>query len=172
MGHAAGVTTMPDKPLFRIAPVRTADDLAQTIALFRIYADSLGLDLSYQNFDEEMASMPGKYAPPTGALLLARDGNGRPVGCVGLRRIEPDGCCEMKRLYVAPEGRGGGLGKRLVDAMITEAVRMGYREMRLDTLPSMTAAIALYRSAGFEDTAPYYETPVAGTIFMRRALAE
>jgi ribosomal protein S18 acetylase RimI-like enzyme len=163
---------MPDRPSFYITPVRTADDLAATTALFRTYASSLGLDLSYQNFDEEFESMPGKYAPPNGALLLARDDNGKPVGCVGLRPIEPDGCCEMKRLYVAPEGRGSGLGKQLVDTMIAEARRIGYREMVLDTLPSMTAAIALYRSAGFEDTAPYYETPVAGTIFMRRALAQ
>jgi ribosomal protein S18 acetylase RimI-like enzyme len=161
---------MRDKPLFRIVPVRTADDLDATIALFRTYASSLGIDLSYQRFDEEMAAMPGKYAPPKGALLLAHDADGHPVGCVGLRPIAPDGCCEMKRLYVAPEGRGAGLGRRLIDAVITEAKLIGYREMRLDTLPSMTTAIVLYREAGFEDTKPYYETPVAGTIFMRRIL--
>ena len=172
MGRPAGVTTMGGKPLFSIAPIRTGGDLAATIALFRAYADSLGIDLSYQNFDEEMAAMPGKYAPPKGALLLARDNNGKAVGCVALRPIAPDGCCEMKRLYVAPEGRGGGLGKRLIGGVIAEARRIGYFEMRLDTLPSMTAAIALYRSAGFEDIAPYYETPVAGTIFMRRRLAD
>jgi ribosomal protein S18 acetylase RimI-like enzyme len=117
-----------------------------------------------------MIAMPGKYSPPAGALLLARSADGRPLGCVGLRPIEPAGCCEMKRLYVAPEGRGLGLGKELVDAVIREATRIGYREMKLDTLPSMTAAIALYRKMGFELTEPYYETPIAGTAFMRRSL--
>jgi ribosomal protein S18 acetylase RimI-like enzyme len=87
--------------------------------------------------------MPGKYAPPAGELLLARYSNGPPVGCVGLRPIEPQGCCEMKRLYVSPETRGFGLGERLVDAVVKEAARIGYREMRLDTLPSRTGAIAL-----------------------------
>jgi ribosomal protein S18 acetylase RimI-like enzyme len=154
----------------RIAPVRTADDLAATIALFRAYAASLDVDLSYQNFEEEMAAMPGKYAPPAGELLLARDAAGVVIGCVGLRPIEPDGCCEMKRLYVAPEGRGSGLGQALVDTLVEVAERIGYREMRLDTLPSMAGAQALYRKLGFEVMAPYYETPVAGTLFMRRAL--
>lgn len=117
-----------------------------------------------------MAAMPGKYAPPSGALLLARDSSGIPVGCVGLRPIEPRGCCEMKRLYVAPQGRGFGLGEKLVGAVIEEAKRIGYREMRLDTLPSMTVAIALYTKLGFEPIAPYYETPVVGTHFMRLPL--
>jgi ribosomal protein S18 acetylase RimI-like enzyme len=139
--------------------------------LFRVYASSLDVDLSYQNFEAEMAAMPGKYAPPAGELLLARDSNGTPVGCIGLRPIEPDGCCEMKRLYVSPDGRGSGIGKRLVEAIVREAERIGYREMRLDTLPSMAEAIALYRKSGFEPMEPYYDTPVIGTIFMRRALA-
>lgn len=117
-----------------------------------------------------MAAMPGKYAPPAGALLLARDSNGTPVGCVGLRPIEPRGCCEMKRLYVAPQGRGFGLGEKLVRAVIEEAKRIHYREMRLDTLPAMTGAIALYTKLGFEPIAPYYETPVVGTHFMRLPL--
>ncbi len=154
-----------------ISPVRTADDLAATIELFRAYAASLDVDLAYQGFEAEMAAMPGKYAPPTGELLLARDAAGRPIGCVGLRPIEPAGCCEMKRLYVSPEGRGSGLGKALVEALVEVAERIGYREMRLDTLPSMAGAQALYRKLGFEVMQPYYETPVAGTIFMRRALA-
>jgi ribosomal protein S18 acetylase RimI-like enzyme len=93
------------------------------------------------------------------------------LGCVGLRPIAPDGCCEMKRLYVSPRARGLGLGKALVDAVIAEATRIGHREMRLDTLPTMGEAIALYRKAGFQPIDPYYETPVAGTIFMARALA-
>jgi GNAT superfamily N-acetyltransferase len=153
-----------------IAPVRTADDLAATIRLFRAYASSLDVDLSYQNFEEEMAAMPGKYAPPGGELLLARDAASDAIGCVGLRPIEPDGCCEMKRLYVAPEDRGCGLGKALVDVLVEVAERIGYQEMRLDTLPSMAGAQALYRKLGFEVITPYYETPVAGTVFMRRVL--
>ncbi len=117
-----------------------------------------------------MAAMPGKYAPPAGALLLARAADNQAVGCVCLRPIEPEGCCEMKRLYVAPAGRGAGLGKTLVEAVIDEARRIGYREMKLDTLPSMASAKVLYRRLGFEPTEAYYETPVVGTAFMRRAL--
>ena len=163
---------MNEQPSFRIAPVRTANDLASTVKLFRAYSASLDIDLSYQGFDAEMEAMPGKYAPPAGELLLARDSNGTPVGCVGLRPIAPYGCCEMKRLYVPPEVRGFGLGEKLVDAVVKEAERIGYREMRLDTLPAMAGAIALYRKLGFEPIEPYYNTPVIGTIFMRRSLIE
>jgi ribosomal protein S18 acetylase RimI-like enzyme len=152
--------------------VRPANDLASAVKLFRAYASSLDIDLSYQDFEAEMEAMPGKYAPPAGELLLARYPNGTPVGCVGLRPIEPQGCCEMKRLYVSPKGRGFGLGERLVDAVVKAAERIGYREMRLDTLPSMAGAIALYRKLGFEPIEPYYDTPVIGTIFMRRFLIE
>jgi ribosomal protein S18 acetylase RimI-like enzyme len=153
-----------------ITPVRTADDLASVIKLFRAYAASLEVDLTYQNFDAEMAAMPGKYAPPKGELLLARAPSGASIGCVGLRPLDVLGCCEMKRLYVSSEGRGTGLGRRLVEAVIGEAERIGYSEMRLDTLPSMVDAIALYRKLGFKPMEPYYETPVAGTIFLRRSL--
>ena len=161
---------MSETAAFSIATVSTPDDLAAVTALFRGYAASLNVDLSYQDFDAELAAMPGKYAPPEGELLLARTAAGHPVGCVGLRRIEPDGCCEMKRLYVVPQARRSGLGKRLVDAVVHAAERIGYREMRLDTLSSMAGAIALYRNCGFEPIAPYYDTPVAGTIFLRRTL--
>ena len=161
---------MNEQPSFRIAPVRTATDLASTLRLFKDYASSLEIDLSYQGFEAEMEAMPGKYAPPAGELLLARDSNNTAVGCVGLRPIEPHGCCEMKRLYVSLEVRGFGLGERLVDAVVKEAERIGYREMRLDTLPSMAGAIALYLKLGFEPVEPYYDTPVTGTIFMRRSL--
>jgi ribosomal protein S18 acetylase RimI-like enzyme len=153
-----------------ILPARTADDLAAATRLFRAYAASLDVDLSFQNFEAEVTGLPGKYAPLAGALLLARPADGAAVGCVGLRPIEPAGCCEMKRLYVAPQARGFGLGERLVDAVLREAERLGYAEMRLDTLPSMAAAVALYRRAGFEPMAPYYYNPVAGTLFMRRPL--
>jgi GNAT superfamily N-acetyltransferase len=162
---------MRERRCFSIAPVRIPDDLAAVVRLFRAYASSLDIDLSYQDFEAEMQAMPGKYAPPAGELLLARSSDGTPVGCVGLRPIEPRGCCEMKRLYVAPEGRGAGLGERLVAAVVREAERIGYREMRLDTLPSMSGAMALYRKLGFVPMEPYYDTPVIGTIFMRRSLA-
>jgi ribosomal protein S18 acetylase RimI-like enzyme len=163
---------MKERPDFHIARVRTANDLASTVRLFRAYASSLDIDLSYQGFEAEMEAMPVKYAPPAGALLLGRDSNGTPVGCVGLRPIEPPGHCEMKRLYVSPVVRGFRLGERLVDAVVKEAERIGYREMRLDTLPAMAGAIALYRKLGFEPIEPYYDTPVVGTIFMRRFLIE
>ena len=158
------------KPPFQITPVRTAVDLEATITLFRAYAASLDVDLAYQDFEGEMAAMPGKYAPPAGELLLARDASGRAVGCVGLRSLDALGCCEIKRLYVCPEGRGSGLGRRLVAVLIEVAERIGYREMRLDTLPSMAEARGLYRRLGFDVIEPYYDTPVAGTLFMRRRL--
>jgi ribosomal protein S18 acetylase RimI-like enzyme len=161
---------MHEQARFQITLVRTAEDLAAIVALFRVYATSLDVDLSYQNFELEMASMPGKYAPPGGELLLARNAQGKPIGCVGLRPIETDGCCEMKRLYVSPEVRGIGLGKDLVDALVNVAKRIGYVEMRLDTLPSMASAQAVYRKLGFEVIEPYNDTPVSGTLFMRRIL--
>jgi ribosomal protein S18 acetylase RimI-like enzyme len=162
---------MNDQVGIQIAPVRTRDDLAATVKLFRIYAASLDVDLSYKYFEAEMETMPGQYAPPAGELLLARDAASNPAGCVGLRPIDPHGCCEMKRLFVSPERRGTGLGSSLVHAAIEVAARIGYREVRLDTLPSMAGAQSLYRRLGFEVMEPYYDTPVLGTVFMRRSLA-
>jgi ribosomal protein S18 acetylase RimI-like enzyme len=155
---------------FRIEAVRNTRDLGAAIALFRAYANSLDIDLGYQDFEGEMASMPGKYAPPGGELLLARNRDGEAIGCVGLRPITPDGCCEMKRLYVTPQGRGSGLGEKLVADIVRIAEERGYREMRLDTLPTMASAIALYRRFGFTPMDAYYDTPIAGTLFMRRVL--
>lgn len=149
-----------------IERVRTADDLAAATALFREYEASLDTDLCFQGFEAELAGLPGDYAPPTGELFIARDGAGAPIGCVALRPVEPKGTCEMKRLYVAPAGRGSGLGKALMEEVIREARNIGYREMRLDTLPSMTVAQAMYRAAGFRPIEPYYETPVGGTVFL------
>jgi len=134
------------------------------------YASSLEVDLGYQGFATELANLPGKYAPPAGELLLACDSYGESLGCVGLRPIKPDRCCEIKRLYVLPRARGFGLGSALIDAIIGEAARIGYMEMRLDTLPGMADAISLYRKAGFEPIAPYYETPITGTLFLARSL--
>lgn len=153
-----------------VSPVSTPEDLKAAVLLFEAYALSLGIDLTFQDFSTEMASMPGKYAPPTGALFLARGAHGEPLGCIGLRPLAPDGVCEMKRLYVSPAGRGLGVGKDLVGAVTQEARRLGYRQMRLDTLPSMASAISLYKKAGFEEIAPYYDTPLAGTKFLELRL--
>lgn len=150
----------------RIAPATTAAEIESVRGLFRTYADGLGIDLGYQGFAEELAGLPGAYGPPGGALLLARDAAGAPVGCVALRPIDPPGCCEMKRLFLLPAARGTGLGRALAQAAMEEARRRGYREMRLDSLPFMAAAVALYRALGFREIAPYYPTPVEGTVFM------
>ena len=151
---------------FRIGRATSAEQIAVVATLFRAYADSLPVDLSYQGFDAELAGLPGLYAPPAGALLLALAADGTPIGCVGLRPQDAAGCCEMKRLYVAPSGRGSGAGRALVHALIVEARHIGYREIRLDTLPFMAPAIALYEAIGFRPIVPYYETPVAGTRFL------
>jgi ribosomal protein S18 acetylase RimI-like enzyme len=144
---------------FVIAPAVTPDDLVAAADLFRDYSDFLKVDLGFQDFETELATLPGKYAPPGGVLLLARDAAGSAVGCVALRPLD-DAYCEMKRLYVAPPARGTGLGKALMEAIVAEGRRRGYRAIRLDTLPEMTVAQAMYRAAGFESIAPYYETPV------------
>jgi len=157
-------------PAFTIGPVRGDVDLDAARALFRAYAASLPIDLAYQGFATELAALPGAYAAPSGALLLARGPSGSAIGCVGLRPLAEPAVCEMKRLYVAPAARGLGLGRALMDAVVAEAGRLGYREIRLDTLPTMTAAIAMYRAAGFEPVAPYYDTAPAGTIFLGRAI--
>ncbi|WP_338425465.1 GNAT family N-acetyltransferase [Sphingopyxis kveilinensis] len=145
-------------------------DVAVVASLFRAYAASLDVDLAYQDFEAELAGLPGHYAAPRGLLLLARDDDGVPLGCVACRPLGAD-ICEMKRLFVAPAGRGRGLGRLLVRRLFAEAQALGYREMRLDTLASMNAAQALYRAEGFEPTTPYYDTPVAGTVFLSRPLA-
>jgi ribosomal protein S18 acetylase RimI-like enzyme len=155
---------------FTIAMAQPGVDLDDARALFRAYAASLPIDLAYQGFATELATLPGAYAAPSGALLLARDRTGAPIGCAALRPLAEPGCCEMKRLYVAPAARGLGLGRALMEAIVGEAARLGYREVRLDTLPTMTAAIAMYRAAGFAPVAPYYDTAPAGTIFLGRAI--
>jgi ribosomal protein S18 acetylase RimI-like enzyme len=158
------------KAQFHILPAITSTDLAAAAALFRAYAASLPIDLGYQDFEAELAALPGKYAPPSGALLLARGAGGEALGCVALRPLGESGICEMKRLYVGPAARGLGLGKALAEAILNEAVRLGYTEIRLDTLPSMKAALALYGSFGFERIGPYYDTPVPDTVFLAKRL--
>jgi ribosomal protein S18 acetylase RimI-like enzyme len=148
----------------------TTTDLDAIRLLFRAYAASLPVDLAYQDFAAELAGLPGAYAPPGGTLLLARDSNAVPLGCAALRPMPQAGWGEMKRLYVAPEARGLGVGRALAEAVIAAARQAGYRELRLDTLPAMTSAQALYRQLGFTPVAPYYDTPIEGTVFLARRL--
>jgi ribosomal protein S18 acetylase RimI-like enzyme len=155
---------------FSIDPVDTTRDLDDAVALIRAYAAALPIDLAYQDFEAEMAALPGKYAAPAGALLLARGADKAALGCVGLRQLADPGDCEMKRLYVAPAGRGLGVGRALVTTVVATARQKGYRRMLLDTLPSMQAAMALYDEAGFAAIPAYYDTPVAGTRFMALVL--
>jgi putative acetyltransferase len=153
--------------VMRILQIRDQDiDLARE--LFREYATSLGLDLEFQGFSEELATLPGAYAPPRGRLLLAWE-EGEAAGCVALRPIEP-GICEMKRLYVRPAYRGAGLGRRLAERIVREAREAGYGRMRLDTLPAMAGAQALYQALGFRSIPPYRANPIDGAVFLELTL--
>jgi ribosomal protein S18 acetylase RimI-like enzyme len=154
-----------------MAAIRAAasqDDWVEARRLFEEYAASLGFDLSFQDFERELASLPGDYGPPRGAILLAGDDSGF-AGCVALRPFAGE-TCEMKRLYVRPAHRGTGLGKRLAEAILAEARARGYRRMRLDTVPGMESAIGLYRALGFREIEPYRMNPIPGAIFMEREL--
>ena len=156
-------------PAFRIMPVRTPVDLEAIRTLFQAYVASLGVDIAYQGFEAELATLPGKYAAPQGELLLARSTDGEPLGCVALRPLD-GGICEMKRLYVVPEGRGTGLGQALAEAILEVAERSGYREIWLDTLSTMVAAVRLYDKLGFEAIPPYNDSPFANMVFMGKVL--
>lgn len=161
-----GVAGSGDAP--RILPARGAEDIDAARALFRDYAAGLGFDLAFQGFEAEIAALPGEYAPPRGALLLAR--GKECAGCVALRPLEEAGHCEMKRLYVRPAWRGSGLGRRMAEAILDEARRIGYERMRLDTVPAMRSAIALYESLGFRDIPAYRHNPIPGTRFLEATL--
>lgn len=139
------------------------ENLAQVRELFREYADSLGFDLCFQDFEKELAGLPGDYAPPAGRLYLAFE-EARPAGCVGLRKISAD-VCEMKRLYVRPLDRGKGVGRRLAMTLIEDARKIGYSRMFLDTVRSMKRAIALYGSLGFKPIEPYRHNPIEDAMF-------
>lgn len=147
----------------------TPAQIAQTRELFLEYAASLGFSLCFQNFDAELAGLPGDYAPPEGRLLLM-EWEGQLAGCGALHKLEAD-ICEMKRLYLRPPFRGKGLGRTMAERLIAEAREIGYRRMRLDTVgPVMKDAVAMYRRLGFVEIAPYRENPMAGTLYMELEL--
>ncbi len=156
---------------FRIAEARAPAEIDAAATLFREYADGLGVDLGFQGFPAELAGLPGLYSPPEGELLLAWSDDGRPLGCVGVRPLDGRRACEMKRLYVRPAGRRLGIGEALVAAIVAAAEELGYDEMRLDTIPSMAAAIALYGTFGFVQIPAYYASPIPGTLYFSRRLA-
>ena len=156
--------------LTEIVRAHSSDDIENARSLFKDYAAWLEIDLCFQNFENELAELPGDYAPPTGRLLLALD-NGQLAGCVALRRIG-EGVCEMKRLFLRSQFRGKGLGRLLVEEIIRNAREMGYGRMLLDTLPpQMNDAITLYCSLGFKEIEPYYNNPVPGAKFMELDLS-
>ena len=154
--------------MLKILDARTGENLEIIKKLFEEYAESLGFDLSFQNFNEELANLPGEYALPTGCLLLAMYKN-EVAGCVALRRIDKT-ICEMKRLYVRPQFRRQGIGRTLAEAVIERAKRAGYKQMRLDTAPTMNAARNLYESLGFEEIDAYRYNPLKGSVFMELIL--
>ena len=151
--------------MIEILQAETGEQIREARKLFREYEKWLGLDLCFQGFEEELKSLPGKYAKPDGRLFLASV-NSASAGCVALRKLETD-VCEMKRLYVREEFRGSGLGRILIEKLIEEARLIGYRKMRLDTLPvKMPKAVKLYKHYGFAEILPYYENPHKDTLFL------
>lgn len=154
--------------MLKITKVQREEELKEIRKLFTEYADSLGFDLCFQNFEQELANLPGDYAPPAGCLLLAKYKD-QTAGCIGLRRLS-DEVCEIKRLYVKPEFRAMKIGRQLAEAIIEKARHIGYARMRLDTVPSMEAARVLYVSLGFKEISPYRHNPIEGTTFMELEL--
>ena len=154
--------------MLTIVPAVGAEDVERVRGLFREYQRALGVDLNYQGFDDEVASLPGVYAPPRGALFLALDGDDA-AGCVAMRPLGED-LCEMKRLYLRASLRGRGAGRLLAQRVIDQARAIGYRAMRLDSLPTMKEAVALYETLGFTRIPAYYQSPVPGTVYMEREL--
>jgi GNAT superfamily N-acetyltransferase len=147
----------------------SAAHVAQARELFQEYAQSLGVNLCFQNFEQELAGLPGHYAPPGGRLLLA-EYDGQLAGCVALHKWE-DGVCEMKRLYLRPSFRSKGLGRAMAETIIVEARSIGYQRIRLDTIePLMKDAVEMYRKLGFREIAPYRPNPIAGAMYMELQL--
>lgn len=153
----------------RIKHAHNPLEIEEVRRLFREYEAYLDEDLCFQSFEQELADLPGKYAPPGGALLIAVHKN-RTVGCVGLRELA-DSVCEMKRLFVRPEARGLGLGRKLAAQIIAVARSLGYTLMLLDTLARLTEAMQLYETLGFHTTAPYYNNPLPGVVYLELKLS-
>ncbi len=163
------MNTQDSSSSLQILQADSANHVAKARELFLEYAHSLGFSLCFQNFDKELASLPGDYAPPEGRLLLAQY-EGQLAACVALHKLDAD-ICEMKRLYLRPQFRGKGLGRILADRIIAEARQIGYRRMRLDTVePVMKDAVAMYRRIGFREIAPYCKNPIAGALYMELLL--
>jgi putative acetyltransferase len=160
-------------PGFSLVQAESSVQLAQARELFLEYEKSLGFSLCFQNFDQELAGLPGDYSPPDGRLLLA-EFESQLAGCVALHKITPpgeDGVCEMKRLYLRPQFRGKGVGRALADRIIAEARQIGYQRMRLDTVgPVMKDAVAMYRKLGFREIPAYRANPMPGTLYMELQL--
>src|ERR1700719_3883742 len=149
--------------------VESPAQIEQARELFLEYAQSLGFSLCFESFDQELASLPGDYAPPDGRLVLATD-NSQTAGCVALHKLGPE-ICEMKRLYVRPQLRGRGLGRELAEKIIAEARQLGYKKLRLDTFePIMKKAVAMYRQLGFREIPPYRQNPIEGALYMELEL--
>jgi len=154
---------------FSVSQAESPSQIAQARELFLEYAQSLGFSLCFQNFDKELAELPGDYAPPEGRLLLA-ECEGQLAACVALHKLEPR-TCEMKRLYLRPQFRAQGLGRALAERIMAEARQIGYQRMRLDTVePVMKDAVAMYRKLGFKEIAPYCPNPIAGALYMELEL--
>jgi GNAT superfamily N-acetyltransferase len=174
---------MKDSALITIRIAESPGEIAQARELFRQYGESLSFPLCFQNFEQELATLPGKYALPDGRLLLAfstplrvntrvmgTPADGAPAGCGALRPLD-EHACEMKRLYVRPEHKGQGIGRQLAERLIAEAKLIGYRRMLLDTIPAqMMEASRLYLALGFHEIPPYYNSPQPGTSFMELPL--
>ena len=158
-----------DSDFVEIFQVKEAADIEDARAIFREYEKWLGMSLCFQSFEEELATLPGRYAPPSGRLYLARI-DGETCGCIGVRKLE-EGICEMKRLYLRESARGKGVGVTLIERVSADAIEIGYKKMRLDTYPpKMGKAVELYKSHGFYEIHPYYDNPHEGVLFMEKAL--
>lgn len=154
----------------RIKQAQTKTEIEEVRSLFREYEAFLDVDLCFQSFEEELASLPGKYSRPNGDLLIGIDGE-RTIGCVAVRKLD-DSVCEMKRLFVRPEARGKGLGRQLAHEIIVVARELGYSLMRLDTLDNLTEAMHLYETLGFRRTKPYYKNPLPGVVYWELELKQ
>src|SRR5262245_17524925 len=150
--------------MMKIEQVRTKEALLELKELLVEYMESLGVEKCFQNFDQELSDLPGNYGPPDGRLLIALI-DGSTAGCIAMRKLE-SGICEMKRLYVRPQFRGLQVGRALAERVVAEARKIGYLRMRLDTLPSMKSAQALYQSMGFKEISPYQPVEIEGTRFL------